>query len=258
MTALMFNPIINMPTNPDTPTAFITLIAHEPEPELDKQLSAFFGDFIVISHSQAETATAFLDVKFKLFILDTKVIQPELIQELKSGYKRHFDTPLIALHGDIDLSERQVLIASGFDDCLSKPLTITKVDESINLWLNQSGLDSPLIAAHNLLSNFRYNRKLTTTLYSKIFEQLPQRLEAIDQALTASDYQTAYDIAHALDSEARICYLNAISESAKSLGQALKLNNHSTIQSAYQLLNENIRDFIGQRTHLSAFFDEIL
>lgn len=238
---------------PEKPAAFITLIAHEPGHDINAQLTDYFGNFIVLTQSQRETAKALRDSQYQLFILDLKLIDLADIRLIKNGPRWH-DAPMLALTGEITITRRKELISQGFDDCLAKPLTVGKVDEAINLWLNQSGQDSSLTSAHNLLSRCRYNCKLAAALYTKIFEQFPQRLEDLDLALTSGRYQTAYDITHALDSEARICFLNDISAAAKTLGNALKHEEHESVQGDYAILNQKIMDFIARREMLLAVF----
>jgi DNA-binding response OmpR family regulator len=243
-----------MPTISEDP--FITLIAHEPNHEINNQLSSYFGNLVVLTHTQVETIDAIRNGKYKLFILDLNLIGIGVIRLIKNTSGCHHDTPVIALTDEEIFTQRKQLIAEGFDDCLPKPLTIEKIDDAINLWLNQDGLDSPITAAHNLLSKCRYNRKLAATLYSKIFEKFPERLEALDLNITSGNYQTAYDVTHALDSEARICFLNNISMTAKNLGGALKNENHHSVQTEYEILNQRITDLISQRQMLLAFLTE--
>ena len=106
-----------------------------------------------------------------------------------------------------DALQNKKLIAAGFDDCLTKPMTADTLDEVIKLWRGDDVLTTALDSIEALLEKCHNNNGLVLILCQKLFEELPLQTSQIEEALEKRQYKTAFELTHKLNGSAKICCL---------------------------------------------------
>ncbi len=110
--------------------------------------------------------------------------------------------------------------------------------------VKSSSTTSPENYIEALLSKTQNNRELAITLFSKLFKQLPEQLENIDQALQLQDISRAKDISHDLHGSVGFCGFTSMQKEAQQLEKMLIDNNLTTINEQLLSLKKLINQFI--------------
>ncbi len=228
----------------DNKKPFITLLAHANCPTLPMGL---IDSTLVLTESEAETSALLANKLFNLIIIDIALNELGLITVAKTSDCINCHTPIIALVGKDDPEQRKPLISAGFDDCLLKPLDTDKLNEFISLWRENDTSAQYLGSIETLLTIFKGNKDVVLTLYTKLFEELPQQIDQIKFALKNREYQFASDITHKINNTARVCYLKGIEELAKPLEDCLKQESHDLAEGYFSMLRESINTLMNHR-----------
>lgn len=237
----MFNPS-------DEHEQFVTLLAYDICSGLQiQELQDIDGCALVLTNTQNETSAAITGKLFNLIIVDLDLGGIGLVSSAKNTSCINYNTPIIALADEADPRQRRNLIASGFDDCLLKPLTADHLGEVIKLWYGNDALTSSFNAIQTLLAKCKNNYGLTLILYKKFFEELPSQISYIEEALKTGQYNLAFDITHKLNGAAKICCLQHIEETATALEKCLLQKRHGQTDGCFLMLQQCISVFISHR-----------
>lgn len=238
-----------MPIQPDEREQFVALIvAHDNCPTSQiQQLRGIYRTGLVIANTQEKALTAVTGELFNLIIVDLGLVDLGLVSLVKNTGCINCNTPTIALADKVDSIQRRTLIAAGFDDCLSKPLTADNLGELVQLWCSNDVLTSFLDSIQTLLANCRNNRVLVMALYKKLFEELPQQIDQIETALKTGQYQLAFDVTHNLNGCVRTCYLQDIEELANALEKCLIQKKYEFADGYFLMLQQGVSTFIDHR-----------
>lgn len=227
---------------------FVTLLAYEVSAELQLQQSRNTGsNTLVLTNTQDDTSTAITRKQFNLIIVDMDLNGFVLVSLAKTADCINCYTPIIALVDNADAMQNKKLIAAGFDDCLTKPLTVDTLDEVIKLWRGEDVLITLLDSIQALLEKCHNNNGLVLTLYQKLFEELPLQTSQIEEALEKKQYKTAFELTHKLNGSAKICCLRHIEDSVNSLETCLMLNNYVQADGFFLILKQRVADFFSHR-----------
>ena len=228
---------------------FITLLVHANSSTLPiAQLQAINGNSLVLTGSQHESATAIADKAFNLIIVDMSLDGLSLVTLAKSPNCINCNTPIIALLNNVvDSDHKKQLIAAGFDDCLIKPLTDSKLNELFRLWRENVGLDKLFESIQTLSNQLRENKAVILTLYKKLFEELPQQINQTGFALNLRDYQVALEVTHSINSSAKICYLRYIEKSAMALENCLTQKRYDLAEDYFLMLQRSTEVLLKHR-----------
>ena len=227
---------------------FITLLAHA-DSDLPPSLPSgdLFGSSFVLTGTENETSTELTSRLFNLIIIDLDLACLNLIALAKTKGCINYHTPIIALLDEHNFSQKSSLIAAGFDDCLVKPLTIENLGDAINLWRDNDVLVSFFESIQTLLSIFRNNKAVVLTLYRKLFDELPQQIEQIENAINTGQYHLAIDATHHINASAKICYLKNIGNIANDLETCLNHKKYGLVETYFSLLQKDISTLINHR-----------
>jgi CheY-like chemotaxis protein len=237
-----------MPRLPDYQNQFVTLIAHNDNPALPiKQLRGSCNSTLVLTSTQHGTATAIANSLFDLIIIDIDLIGLGIISQAKSASCINCQTPVIALVNKDDDAQRKNLVAAGFDDCLTKPLTNDNLNEVVAQWRETDVLSSYVDSAQTLLDTFRNDKDIVLTLYSKIFEELPKLMDQVELALKTVDYDAAFHATHKINASAKICYMKSIEEMAMALESCLIQKKYEFVDGYFTMLQQSVSAFVDYR-----------
>jgi len=230
------------------PGQFTTLLAHTNPMLPIAQTQGLCSNSVVLASTPLEAAKAITDKLFNLIIVDMELNGLSLVSLAKSPDCLNCNTPIIALLGKgMNPDQKKKLIAAGFDDCLLKPLTIDKLNELFQLWRESDGLASLLESIHTLSTQLRKNKGVILTLYEKLFEELPQQIDQIAFSLKAGHYQVALEVAHTINSSAKICYLNDIEEPAIALENCLNHQRYDLAEDYFLMLQRSTETLLKHR-----------
>ncbi|TAK61612.1 MAG: Hpt domain-containing protein [Methylobacter sp.] len=95
-----------------------------------------------------------------------------------------------------------------------------------------------------MLNKTKNNQQLTLTIFEKLFEELPQQIIHIKDALENKQYDRAKEITHQLNGSASFCGLTNIQQPANTLESCLLKNNYAAIDQHFQVLQQCTLDFI--------------
>ena len=211
---------------------------------------------LVLTDSFDESATAIAGKRFDLIIIDIALNGMALIALAKTTDSINCQTPIIALLGSDDTDLKKRLIADGFDDCLAKPLTESKLTELADFWLDSECANPLLESTQALLVKFRQNKKVVLTLYEKLFEDLPQQVDQTETALKSGQYQLALDAIHNIISYAKICHLSCIEALAKSLEDCLKQARYDLSEAYFSMLSNGIDKLYKHRQPIKRYLGD--
>ena len=226
---------------------FVALLAHDGSATLQmQQLQDTCRNALVLTSTQDNTVTAITNELFNLIIVDRGINNFNLISIIKTAGGINCRTPAIALVDNDNLEQRKNLVADGFDDCLTKPLTADVLDAVIQFWRGNDVLSTVLNSIQVLLAKCN-NNSLVLRLYKKLYEELSLQAVQIGEALENRQYEMAFELAHKLNGSAKVCCLKEIGDSANSLETCLILKEYAQASGYFLILRQCIADFYSHR-----------
>jgi HPt (histidine-containing phosphotransfer) domain-containing protein len=166
--------------------------------------------------------------------------QSELIARIKDPLGMNSKTPVIAIVNPAKDSQSEQQCPAEFDDILTGPITEQRLNELIDLWKTKAlALDYIQI----LLSKTKNNRRLTLTLFEKLFEELPLQVIDIKDALENKQYDIAREITHKLNGSVSFCGLMDIQQPANALESCLLNNNYASTHRHFLMLQQRTLNF---------------
>ncbi len=208
--------------------------------------------------ANGKTALAYLkQYKYDLILLDIQMPYfsgLELIKIIKQPNSVNKDSPAIAITAHAQDYHRKDVIAAGFDECLIKPIFMEQLDEILQLWLLEFSSNSftengnePLDYVKTLLSKTSENTSLATTIFNKLFIELPEQTSMIEQAINSNNLALAQEVTHKLHGSVSFCGFVDIQEPAYNLEVCFLNKNNHLIKKNFNLLKDKITDFIKQK-----------
>ncbi|MDO9269368.1 MAG: Hpt domain-containing protein [Methylobacter sp.] len=167
--------------------------------------------------------------------------QSELITRIKDPLGINSKTPVIAIINPTKDSQSDQQYSTEFDGSLTGPITEQRLNKLIDLWQTKA---SALDYIQIILSKAKNNRRLTLTLFEKLFEELPSQVIDIKDALENKQYNLAREITHKLNGSASFCGLMDIQQSANALESCLLNNNYASAHQHFLMLQQCILNFI--------------
>jgi HPt (histidine-containing phosphotransfer) domain-containing protein len=231
---------------------FLLLIADDKinysllELQLDKPFLS-----VVLVKEQKEISTLLNSISFDLILLEFR-----FINLVKAADCINYQTPVIVII-DSASNQKQNINAMGYDDYLTRPVTIIKLKELIDLWYIKNNSTSAFDYIQSLLKVTKNNRHLTLTIFKKLFEEFPLQINAIEDALVNQEYPLAEEITHKLHGSASFCGLTDIQKSAGSLENCLINKDYSAINPHFMILEQCILKLINQQKNLLALLKRI-
>jgi len=103
-----------------------------------------------------------------------------------------------------------------------------------------------------LLDKTRGNRPLTLTIFKKLFEELPEQISTIEEALDSRQYTLARLTTHKLHGSVGFCGLTDLQEPACVLETSLLNHDYEAANHHFLILQQGILNFIRHQTAILA------
>ncbi len=103
-----------------------------------------------------------------------------------------------------------------------------------------------------LLDKTRDNRPLTLTIFKKLFEELPEQIDTIKDALESRQYTLAQQITHKLHGSVSFCGLTDIQKPACALESSLLNHDYKAANQHFLILQQCILNFTRYQTAILA------
>lgn len=221
---------------------------------LQSQLESYCCNITLAA--DGKTALAYLrQCKFDLILLDLQMPYfsgLELIKRIKQTNCINKDSPAIAITAHAQAYHRKAVIEAGFDECLIKPIFLDQLGELLHLWLPLPLTKSPtnnkpetIDYVSALLERTSGNMDLATIIFDKLFTELPEQSQLIEQAIKSNDLVAAQEVTHKLHGSVSFCGFFDIQELAYNLEVSLLEKNIHLIHSNFILLKDKTIDFIN-------------
>jgi HPt (histidine-containing phosphotransfer) domain-containing protein len=101
-----------------------------------------------------------------------------------------------------------------------------------------------------ILTKTRNDKQLAFSIFAQLFDELPDQLDGIQNALNRQQYDLARQITHKLHGSLSICGLENIRRQANNLEQCLDNNNYGAISRYWFQLQQCAFDFTAQQQAL--------
>jgi len=222
---------------------------------------------ITLASNGSEALQLLHKIEFDLVLLDLQmpdISGMEIIRQIKANHSLNHATPFIAVTAHAHQNQRSMVINAGFDECLIKPVSAEQLNEILDLWQihttesalppiekrEETVVDTDVDPVVIMLKKTRQNRELATTLFNKLFAELPRQILAIEQALEQQDMAHAREVTHKLLGSASFCGLTDIQETALQLETCLLADNPDDAESCFSDLQKCVQLFIRQQERI--------
>jgi PAS domain S-box-containing protein len=191
----------------------------------------------------------------------------EATEEIRRREKGMTHTPIIALTAGAMKGDREKAIEAGMDDYLPKPVKREDLDSTLQQWVSREDATLPTGAQergsytqeedsldHTVIASLRElgDSDLLSELTQMFLEEVPERLEALQEAVDKGDEQTIQRIAHTLKGSSGNMGARQMSRLCLDLEQAGESNDLSSAADILELLN---KEFDRVREELPALVD---
>lgn len=212
---------------------------------------------VLWAKSQHDAVSLIQNIPFKLILLDLNSCDLGLIKLIKEPNCVNKLTSVIGLTDTSGKFTKHSIIAAGFDDCLTRPLTAEHVNELFDLWQITGHNIDALAYVEVMLHKTRNNRALTLTILHKLFEELPQQVAAIKEALTNNQYTVAAAVTHKLHGTVSLCGFTNMEKSADALENCLIKKDYQAMNSHFLLLQQRILNFTRNESVILAHLKNV-
>lgn len=245
-----------MNVEPCSQLLFSILIADAVPETVKLELEAInYAYRLVYAVSKHEVDSLLTQSKFDLILLNPDLVNKTVIISVNTPNTTNFNVPVIALAESLTIAEKQMLIATGYDDCILKPLTTENFTDAATLWLSNSDFETIEDAINKLLAKVNNDRALVLTLWEHLLAELPTQKTELEHALNAMDYKIAYDIVHKINGSAKICCLIKIESLAEQIEKSLLTNKYKHLYEDSLNLSTQITALTNQNQRI---FDLII
>ena len=108
----------------------------------------------------------------------------------------------------------------------------------------QSEHSTALDYIHIVLEKTKNNHDLALIIFKKLFAELPEQLDRIEDRLTVEDFENAREITHKMHGSVSFCGLTEIQEPTKKLEQCLLNNNYEKASKYLLQLKQKVSTFM--------------
>lgn len=211
---------------------------------------------ITLSSDGKEALSYLHHHKYDLILLDLQMPYfsgQEIVQIIKQPGEINRNTPTIAVTAHAQSNQRKSLIDAGFDECLIKPVLLEQLVGIIDLWLpDQSqyftASSNTIDYVSAMLEKTSNNYVLASTLFDKLFLELPEQTQKIKQAIDIQNIALAEQITHKLHGSVSFCGFSEMQQIAHDLENSLINRDLTQIHLYFSQLEDKTDHFFKLKT----------
>ena len=233
---------------------FSILIADDNEMNrwlLVEQLQQWCQD--VISASDGNEAWRLLQrQQYSLIFLDVNMpglTGLDLVKRIRADSVNQL-TPVVAVTAHVQSQHRHLLVDSGFNDCLIKPLTLGDLHRVISQWCEISANVNGHFYLEAVLQRTEQNSALASVFLEKLFKEVPILLIQLASALANQHSQLAFDKAHKLHGCFCFYGFNDFRLLAEALESSLLVENLPEAQQQFEILSSKFAKLSELQTEM--------
>jgi len=144
----------------------------------------------------------------------------ETVKRIREMGGKHLDTNIIALTANAVKGAKEMFLAGGFDDFISKPIDINELRDIVKRYLPPEKIKIETIV-ENEQELLDKEAKLNIKLYKTFVKENKETYENLSALIASGDIKSAHRIAHTLKSTAGYLGKTELHKSALSLERAL-------------------------------------
>jgi CheY-like chemotaxis protein/HPt (histidine-containing phosphotransfer) domain-containing protein len=229
------------------------LIADENEKSqlfLKFHLEAFCKKLTIATN--AKTAHCYLQqYQFDLILLSIQSSyfdDSDLINIIKKPDAINKAVPVIAITTNLQDQQTESLIEAGFDDYLKRPIILKQLEQKLERWILKPKTCSVGASSFDyvsaMLEKTSGDKALAIILFNKLFSELQEQTQIIEQAIVSYDITLAEEVTHKLHGSVSFCGFSDIQALAKNLEISLSEKTFHLINANFLSLKNKILDFI--------------
>ncbi|WP_279504076.1 response regulator [Hahella sp. CR1] len=228
----------------------------------------------------AALQSALEEAPYNLVLMDCQMPEMdgyEATRQIRAGkageHNRHI--PIVAMTANAMKGDREKCLASGMDDYLSKPISASGLEEKLKLWLfrrssarpglqilgaaSEEGAEADTVGQEPLqlwdekaaLESLMGKHALLSRLLGGFCSRLPERLAALQEAISESDTGKVEFIAHSIKGAAGQLHAQQLQHAASALENAASLDDIEEV-------NRLLPGFVSASEQLARHFDHYL
>ena len=186
---------------------------------------------------------------YDLIFMDHMMPEMDGVEATKRIRELGFDLPIIALTANTVAGAREMFLESGFNDFLSKPIIIDKLNAILEKWIPKEKQEKASEGSSEAITAIA-EAELLAIFYKDGFS----KIEILNKCLEVQDYNLYTIHVHALKSASANVGAANISESAKALEDAgkrgdfefIKLHN-AQLLTDLQIFLDSISSVVGEK-----------
>jgi len=185
--------------------------------------------------SGAQAIEKIAGVSYDLIFMDHMMPEMDGVEAVKRIRELGYDLPIIALTANAAFGIKEMFLANGFNDFLSKPIEVVKLNIILEDWIPKEKQEEARDG-----SKHDFNKINLQTL-AVFYEDGLKKIKEIKRCLEIEDYPLYTIYVHALKSALANIGVREMSETAKSLemgnAEFIKANTAKFLADLEQLLN---------------------
>ena len=224
---------------PDYPDARVMVVDDHPG---NLRLAQVFleetGARVTACASGNEAVAAFAEESFDLILMDIQMPGMDglevtrRIREMEQGARR---TPVIAVTAHALASERRLLLESGMDDYLTKPITEQQLAHVLSRWVaQQNGANAPaLMPDESPVGDLVFDEalaiqraggrpSLANDMHMMLLDSLTSDRQHIHEQAARGDHVALLETVHRLHGATRYCGTPQLEQAARAMEESLK------------------------------------
>ncbi len=201
--------------------------------------------------------------RFKLILMDIQMPEMDGIEATQHIRRLELPgehVPIIALTANAMSTDKERYLSNGFDDYISKPVSLETLEHTLEKWLNASnvpvsqvlneaktseGSIEPPIHLEKLKATFGEDKTTLREFYTLFRETIPPMLKDLEACLSSKHYEEGAEIAHGLKGAAAVIEAGPFRENSQAIENAFKIQDALSLPTLIEDLKEAFENVLN-------------
>lgn len=219
-----------------------------------------FGTVVLEARDGKETLELVNAVLFDLIFLDLQMPVMhglEVISHLRTNENINRSTPVVAVTAHALSDQIRNVLDAGFNDCLIKPVLTPTLSVTLGKWLERSSTGNPDCEPEPAETGISVSRVVDDSLertegdagmaeilLRRLFSEMPDQLEHIENRIGETDYPAAEDTTHKLHGSFSFLGLEPLRKTCGRLETSLKAADSGRINREFHELKRAVFELV--------------